>query len=158
MKRLSLEYPCSGSLEEWMLEVANQRGVTVVERFGGKSAKLPVVPEGSLSSEELVVGICLAENTDYPQMLRAAAQLISRGNLDSRLLVRLARMERVERVLAELAKQALRVEPAHRFWGSLAEEFQNEKPLQDRLLHWTRIAEPVPNYRRVGVKEWRLPR
>lgn len=157
LRRLMSLYPMAqpGLLEDWMLEVAKARGVKVVERFGGGN---PInVPKEELSDEELVVGICLLQNLDRPQWLRAAAELVSRGGLDLKRLKWFAKLERVESVLGELANQALKVDPQHPAWCELALFNEGRKPLRDSLLHWTRIAEPVPQSRRVGVKEWVLP-
>jgi hypothetical protein len=155
------EFPLEGIalMEDWLLDLANARGVTVVSRnFASVDKNAPLPDCKTLPNAELVTAICQPQNRDRPQWLRAAAQLISQGVVDLEKLARLAKMERVERILAELAKQALRVEPTHEGWRQVADFTGCQAPLRDSLLHWTRIAEPVPNERRVGVKEWRLPK
>jgi hypothetical protein len=76
-------------------------------------------------------------------MLRLAAQLISRRAVSPDTLLALAERERVRPILAELARQPLRVDGTHPLWQWLAQRLGDEKPLHDRLLHWTRLAKPV---------------
>lgn len=140
-------------LEDWLVDVANARGARIVTR-SSDSILLP--GESVLSNEELVVGILLPQNLDRPQMLRLAAQLISREAVQFRELRLLAMQERIERILAELARQALRVAPDHVLWRKLDAAFGNQKPLRSPLLHYTRMAEPVPMDGRVNAKRWSL--
>jgi len=58
---------------------------------------------------------------DYdPQLMRCAAQLLSGPDLDPRILVRLARMERCGPVLAYIAEQARQWDDGREvFWGTL---------------------------------------
>lgn len=141
-------------LEDWLVDVANARGARVVTRPGATGSIL--APRESLSDEELVVGILLLQNLDRPQMLRLAAQLISREAVRFAELHRLAVLERVERVVAELARQALRAAPEHPLWRKLAERFAQEKPFRAPLLHYTRLAEPVMKDGRVNAERWSL--
>jgi len=89
-------------------------------------------------------------------MLRLAAQIVSRGQLDVRHLCLLAERERTGAVLASLARAALRVSPEHAAWSQIAEHFENERPLRDTLLHWTRLAEPVMAMGRCNAQGWKL--
>lgn len=109
-----------------------------------------------MSNPELVTGICQVQALDRPQWLRAAAQLITRGVVDLSELLLLARRERVERILAELARQALKVDADHPAWRRIAEEFGGATPLPDSLLHWTRLAEPVMRPGRPNAASWKL--
>lgn len=144
-------------LEDWLVDVANARGARVVTGPGERET-IPAPDEASLSNEELVVGILLPQNLDRPQMLRLAAQLISREAVEFQQLRRLAVQERVERVLAALARQALLVAPEHALWGKLAGTFGDAKPFRSPLLHYTRMAEPVPVDGRVNAERWSLVR
>ena len=76
-------------------------------------------PERLLSNEDIVVAICQPQELDRPQMLRLAAQFISRKAVKVLDLIRLARRERADRVLAELARQALKVDPQHEIWREI---------------------------------------
>ncbi len=140
-------------LEDWLVDLANARGARIVTR----SADSILCPdESGLSNEELVVGILLPQNLDRPQMLRLAAQLISREAVQFRELRLLARQERIERILAALARQALRVAPDHVLWRKIDAAFGHQKPLRSSLLHYTRMAEPVPVGGRVNAERWSL--
>jgi len=157
LKRLAKEYPARGSatLEEWLAAVANARGARVVFPLIPVSNFLPP-PEDKLSNEELTVAICQPQGLDNPQILRLAAQLISAQLVDMEKLKLAAERELVERVLAELARQALRVEPAHPAWQAILRFFGNEIPFREPLLHWTRLAEPAIGLRHENKLRWRL--
>jgi hypothetical protein len=142
------------TLDQWLVDVANQRGARVVERHpGAAEAFAPVSPE-DLSNEEFVVALCQPGRADEPQMLRPAAQLISRGAVDPKQLVFLARRERAEPILKALALQALRVDPTHPVWSLLATAFASIPLPRAPVLHWTRLAIPV-NGIRTG-RDWEL--
>ncbi len=156
-ERLARSYPTSdgAALEDWLVEVANARGARSIVR-GVASGTPPRVPQHAFSDEALVTVICMVHNEDRPQMLRLAAQLISSKRLDLPGLIRLAEMERTDRILASLANEALHVEPAHAAWSALSAAFADRKPLADRLLHWTRLAEPIPEANGVCRGRWKL--
>lgn len=103
-----------------------------------------------------MVAICQLQGLDRPQLLRLAAQFISRGKLDFTALVRTARRERVEPVLNAMAHEALKVSPAHPGWMMLATTFAAATRPHDVVMHWTRLAEPVMAHGRVNAGEWRL--
>jgi hypothetical protein len=86
-----------------------------------------------------VVAICQPHNRDRRQWLRAAAELISEGEVNIRELKRQAKLERVERVLAELARQALKAESENEMWINVLDAFSDSRPLRDTLIHWTRL-------------------
>ncbi len=156
MKLCRLFRAASGSakvLEDWLIDAANARGARIVTR-SNDSISLP--DELGLSNEELVVGILLPQNLDRPQMLRLAAQLISREAVEFPKLRVLAVQERIERILAELARQALRVAPDHALWRKIGDAFANQKSLRSPILHYTRMAEPVPVGGRVNAERWSL--
>ena len=103
-----------------------------------------------------MVAICQLQGEDRPQLLRLAAQLISRGKLDFTALARSARRERVESVLHAMAQEALKVSPVHPGWSFLATTFAAATRPRDVVIHWTRLAEPVMARGRVNAAEWRL--
>jgi hypothetical protein len=158
LQRLAAQFPVEHAecLEDWLIDLANARGARIVIRGidGHNNAILP--DEQLVTNEELVVGICQLQNLDRPHILRLAAQLISRNVVQFGRLKRLAEQERIGPILAELAKQALRVEPTHSLWRKLYDAFHHEKPLKEPLLHWTRIAEPVMQYGRCNAERWQL--
>jgi hypothetical protein len=143
-------------IEDWLLRVANARGARVVTPANGNDAEFQPPPLPVLSNEELVAAICHLQGLDRPQMLRLAAQLISRNAADPKRLRLVAERERVQPVLAELARQAIRVDPGHAAWQEVYEAFQGERPLREPLLHWTRLAEPIMKYGRCNAAGWRL--
>ncbi len=158
LRRLMTEHPSAGAgcVEEWLLDVAQTRGVRSVTRDIHPPAGFRPPSLSELSTEELVAAITQPQNLDRPQILRAAAELVSRGAVDPFVLAATARRERADRVLAELARQALHVEPAHFVWRALAGALGDVRPLRSPLLHWTRIAFPVPDERGVCRGTWRL--
>jgi hypothetical protein len=142
-------------LEDWLIDLANSRGARIVTRNDFASAlKGPNLNE--LTNEELVVGLLLPQNRDRPQMLRLAAQLISRKAVDFSELTWLATRERIEFILAELARQACNVEPRHPLWRQIGEKFATRNPLRSPLVHYTRLAQPVMKNGRVNVEKWVL--
>ena len=144
------------SLEDWLIDVANARGARIVVRENRRESDPISVSEEALSNEELVVGMCQLQCEDRPQMLRLAAQMISRSSVDLRRLCLIAERERVGSVLAGLARQALRVDAQHETWLAINGKFASEDPLRDTLLHWTRLAEPIMDGGRCNAKTWRL--
>jgi len=158
LKRLLREHRGSsgGALEDFLVRVANARGARVVIGTPEKGSAAFVPSESALSNEELVVAICQLNCLDRPQMLRLAAQLVSRNQLDLRKLVRLVTMERAEPVLAEMSRQALKIAPQHAAWRVIHDRFGHFPPLRDKLLHWTRLAEPVMEHGRPNASGWRL--
>ncbi len=157
LERLRRDWPSDSAncLEDWLVDVANARGVRVVERPDAPAGFQPP-PREAMSNEELVVGLCQLQCLDRPQMLRLAAQLISRGDLDWAGIIRLARRERVTRVLGELSRLALRIDPQHAGWRRLQVEFGGEPSFRDVLLHWTRLAEPIMQPGRPNAAGWKL--
>lgn len=140
--RLRERYPISDSktIEDWLLDVANSRGAKSVSRVTEHQRPASRSPDQSeFSNAELIVTICQPHNRDRPQWLRAAAEIISKGDLELKELLHKARMERADRVLAELARQALIAEPEHEIWQQIREAFHRAKPLSDSLIHWTRL-------------------
>ncbi len=142
LRGLMTQYPglAATCLEDWILDLANLRGVRSVSRSHEHlSSTWPAPDLDQFSNEELVIAICQPQNRDRPQWLRAAAELIAGKNLDSKKLIALAKRERCTRILAELSKQALIAEPDHSLWRLISEEFQDARPLADSLIHWTRL-------------------
>jgi hypothetical protein len=142
--------------EAWLLDLANQRGARVIERNPGETLDGPDVSEEQLSNEDLVVAMCQPLREDQPQLLRPAAQLISRGAVAPARLVLIARRERAEPVLKALAMQALRVDPDHAIWHYIAEAFDNVPLPKEPILHWTRLAEPIPVNGVCTGNDWKL--
>lgn len=158
MERLRAEFPCEDArcIEDWLVLVANARGARVIVPASQPVCPFTAPPEDRLSNADLVVAICQLDGLDRPQMLRLAAQLVSRGSVDARDLRLPAERERVEPVLAELSRQALRVEPDHEGWRRVHALFADEPPLREPLLHWTRLAEPVMRDGRCNAESWKL--
>jgi hypothetical protein len=152
------EFPAPGALciEDWMAELANARGLRVVVRPGSQGFAGPVPGRDVVADEELVVALCQLQGLDRPQLLRLAAQCVSAGRVDVAGLIRLAVRERAELVLAELARQALKVDPAHPVWSRLLESFRDEPPPREPLLHWTRLARARPVAGRYNAESWEL--
>lgn len=148
--------PNAGSLEDWLLDVANARGARIVMRDPASPPFDRSPPEEELSNAELITAICQLQGEDQPQLLRLAAQLISRCAVDLRALERLAVRERTGSVLAALARETLKVAPDHPYWRALAERFASAPIPHDTLLHWTRLAEPVMAQGRCNAASWRL--
>ena len=158
LKRLRLEYPSPSAacLEDWLVDVANERGARIVFRED-RTGDAPVdLPKSRLADEELIVAICELQNRDRPQMLRLAAQLISRQAVNLQRLCHVAEQERAGIVLAELARQALKVDKEHATWQAIARRFAHERPPRDTLLHWSRLAEPVMKNGRCDAQRWEL--
>jgi hypothetical protein len=155
---LQRQYPSPSApcVEDWLVDVANERGARIVFRERRAPGEIIGVPNDRLNDEELVVAICQLQNRDRPQMLRLAAQLISRHAVDPRKLALLAERERVGFILAELARQALKVDPHHSTWQLISHRFGGERPPRDSLLHWTRLAEPVMRNGRYDAQRWEL--
>ena len=127
-------------LEDWLLDLANSRGVRSVSRISdGLKQEWETPGLAEFSNEELVVAICQPQNLDRPQWLRAAAEIISSERVNFEALVFLAKRERCSRILAELARQALVAEPDHKLWRRILEDFGDAKPLRDSLIHWSRL-------------------
>ena len=142
-------------VEDWLLRVANQRGFAVV--VPAIDVKAPVQDPGSshFSNEMLATTILWAGLRDRPQLLRLAAQIISCCQINVDELLRLGRLERTGRMLRALAESALYVEPDHPVWKRIYEAVAGQKALADVLLHWSRLAEPVPSPRLVAAG-WKL--
>jgi len=137
LRRLSRRYASVGAdtVETWLVDVANSRGAFVVRR-----KELPPgfsVPEDVLTIEELVVGLILPRLADEPQILRLAAQFVSRGRLDKERLLAIAKREGALRILRNIAEQALRTEPEHLVWRYIAQATTAVEPLRDNVLHWS---------------------
>lgn len=158
LRNLMRQYPSPGAAapEDWLLDVANARGASFVVRVPARDPGFQGPGENELSNEELVAAICHGQNEDRPQMLRAAAQLVSQGKVEVDCLCLVARRERVEPVLAEIARQALRVDGQHPVWTALREGLRAAHPVREPILHWTRLAVPVPDARGCNAQTWRL--
>ncbi len=157
--RLMRDYPApqATTMEDWLVDLANHRGVRVVFRAGGPVADATEMPTPDLlSDEEWVTALCQPQSQDRPQILRLAAQRISRPGLDLARLLRLARMERTQPVLAELARQALRVDPGHPAWQQIHQALDKQPALRSPLIHWTRLGEPIMMPGRPNAAGWRL--
>lgn len=158
LERLRTQFPSTDAdfIEDWLVDVANARNLRVVERPRQAGWSFPAPSLADLSNEELAVAICHLGRLDRPQMLRLAAQSISRQILEFRSLRLLAERERVEPVFGELARQALRADPHHDLWQKIATAFPIQSPLRGPILHWTRLAEPVMAHGRFNAESWRL--
>ena len=155
---LQQRYPSASvcCVEAWLLRVANARNARIVTPPDGVETGFRPPSPSEFPNEELVAAICHLQNQDTPQLLRLAAQLISRGVVDTNRLRQVAERERVGFVLAELARQALKVDPQHELWQRILRMFDLEPPPREPLLHWTRLAIPVMKDGRCNAAEWRL--
>lgn len=156
LNELMDRYPAEGAacLEDWLVDVANARGVTVVCRRADLGAfEGPTMTE--LTNENLVVSLCRLQALDRPQILRLAGQFVSRGACNPVVLAHKAKLERVEPVLREMALQALRVEPDNEIWQDLLQRLP-ESSLPDSIIHWSRLAWPVMTSRGCNAEKWVL--
>jgi len=144
------------SIEDWLVDLANSRGANVVFRQEKKRDITRMPDRQILTDEELVIALCQLNCVDRPQILRLAAQLISRDVLNVPFLLRLAVIERASPVLRGLADLALKVEPKHSTWNKIQQALQHENRLQEPLLHWNRLAEPQFNARSTKLIGWKL--
>ena len=128
LERLRVEFPSPSAdcLEDWLVDVANDRGARIVFRENRPADASVDLPQAALADEELIVGICQVQNLDRPQMLRLAAQFISRHAVNLQSLCHLAERERAGIVLAELARQALKVDKNHTTWQAISKRFARE--------------------------------
>jgi hypothetical protein len=157
VRRLAQAFPSSTAacLEHWLIDVANRRDARIVCRPQPPAGFVPP-DEKTFPNEELIVALCQLQCRDEPQILRLAAQLVSRGAFAAGQLKRAAVMERVEPVLCELARLALRVDPNSAPWQAVSRMFPSPAPLSEPLLHWSRLAQPVLCDGRCNAAEWRL--
>ena len=158
LESLMSHYPSStaGCLEDWLLDIANNRGARIIIREPPAPANFTAPPEKAISQEELVVAICMLQGKDRPQLLRLAAQFISRNGLNLSVLARIAIRERVGPVLNAMAKEALKVDPGHMAWSFLANKFANTAHPHDAVTHWSRLAQPMMAKGRINAASWRL--
>jgi hypothetical protein len=158
LARLSKRYPSSTSecLEDWLIDVANVRGARIVTRPMGLPPGFVGPPAGELTTEALVVALCMVQSLDRPQMLRLAAQFISRGAVEVRVLSLVAERERAGSILGAMALQALRIDPLHVPWRALADTFGAKACVRDAIIHWTRLAEPLMRHHGGAAGTWRL--
>ncbi|MSR65320.1 MAG: hypothetical protein EXS18_06005 [Verrucomicrobiae bacterium] len=158
LTRLQERYPgrATDTLEDWLTDVANARGARIVLRPGISLSDFRGPPLEELTMEELIVAICQPHCLDRPQILRLAAQLISRGSVRLPWLKLIAERERATPVLVALAREALRVDPSHTLWLGLAGLKTRQRPVTQRLLHWTRLADPEMENGRCNATRWRL--
>jgi hypothetical protein len=145
-------------VEDWLLDVAHARGARIVHRANPPGRDFVPPPAAVLSDEDLVVAICHTQRQDRPQLLRLAGQIVSRGAIATDRLLLAARRERVEPVLAEMARQALRVEPGHSVWQRVAAACRVARPLRSPVIHWQRLAWPVMKSGRCNAERWELVR
>jgi hypothetical protein len=156
VRGLMSKYPSGAECPTgWLLDVGNVRGARIVNRVG-KVDSLSVPPdESEFSNEKLIAALCQLGLREELQSLRVAAQLISAGRVDRARLRNLIVRERLQPVLGALACQALIVEPDHPEWSwirNCCPAHASHSP----LLHWSRLAEPVPDKRHVASGKWRL--
>ena len=117
---------------------------------------IPFVLFYIVSNEELIISFCQLQCLDYPQILRLAAQIISRGCINIKKLLFLAEKERAEVVLFEISKQALKVDSEHKLWKEINKHLNNQQDLTEPVIHWTRLAEPIMKHRKFNVEKWVL--
>ncbi len=158
IRHLFSRYPSNTAevVEDWLLDVANARGAKVVQRDNPPGEKFISPSKSEFPDEELIAAICMIQRLDRPQLLRLAAQFITRGDIDVQSLVRLAKRERVGIILGEMAKQALKVDCNHPVWKKISEEFPSKKKITSPVIHWQRLAWPVMTSKGYNAEKWRL--
>jgi hypothetical protein len=136
-KVLALSGCPEGTVGEWLLKCAVERGATHYERQF--PPELP--PDNpTLSNEELGVALCLGHLSWNPAYIRAAAQLLSAPDTQAAKLARLAEMERVEPILLHIAGAAARVAPTEEPWQWLRLHLPRRRKVRDESLpHWSRF-------------------
>ena len=151
-------FPSSGAqcLEDWLLDVANARGACFVTRWPPANVDFVPPPLILLSNEELVVAICQPHNLDRPQMLRAAAQLVSMQAVNGDVLLATSCRERADLVLADLARQTVHVSPEHILWRKICNALAGLPAPRSPIIHWTRLAVPIPDERGCNAIAWKL--
>jgi hypothetical protein len=156
LRRMRREFPVAdaGDLESWLVELAHSRGFHAIQRRP-EPIVIPI-PLDQLTNEELAVALLHPALRDEPQLMRPAAQIISRGVVDPVKLTAVASQESASRILANLAEQALKAAPGHPVWNDIALQLGNAAPLRENVIHWTRLAEPVMKPRGPHNGEWRL--
>ena len=158
VESLAKRFPSSTAacLDDWLLDVANCRGARIIIREPPAPADFMPPPKDIFTQEELVVAICMLQGLDRPQLLRLAAQIISRNEFNLVALARVATRERVGPVLNAMAKEAIKVAPEHPAWSFLARTFAGAAYPHDVVMHWTRLAQPIMSNGRVNAASWRL--
>lgn len=142
--RLIKAYPIADAScpEDWLLDIANARGCKSITRHPSKITEPVVAPPVSLfSNAELTAALCHPQNKDRPQWFRAAAELITSGQVDPRDLQVIAKKERLIDLFVALAEPALRAFPRDSNWEQI-QGFADcrTRPLKDSLVHWSRLA------------------
>lgn len=156
LRRLRQAHPVAdaGDLESWLVELAHSRGFHAIQR---RPVPLPLsISLDMLSNEELIVALLHPALRDEPQLMRPAAQIISRGEVNTAKVITVANRESVSRILANLATQALKASPSHPEWNAISDCLKTTAPLRENVIHWTRLAEPVMKVRGPHNGEWRL--
>jgi len=59
-------------------------------------------------------------------------------------------------VLAEMARQALKVDSQHHLWRKILDVFGRYSSPREPIIHWTRLAEPVPGPNGCNAASWKL--
>ena len=156
VKGLMAKYPSGASCPTgWLIDVGNARGARIVNRVGDCDDQFIPPDESEFSNDELIAALCQLGLREELQSLRIAAQFISAGRLERDRLRMLIDRERLQPVLGTLADQALIVEPRHPEWLWI-QECCGRRAKHTPLLHWSRLAEPIPNDRHVASGKWRL--
>ena len=158
LAKIMREFPSAGAqcLEDWLLDVANARGAWFVTRWPSASPDFTPPVLTTLNNEELVAAICQPNNLDRPQMLRAAAQLVSMQAVNGDVLLATSHRERADLVLAELARQAVHVAPDHLVWRKICHSLSGLPTPRSPIMHWTRLAVPIPDKRGCNAISWKL--
>jgi hypothetical protein len=122
---------------EWLLKCAVERGASHYRK--NFDVDLPD-DNPALSDEELGAALCLAHLPFNPMYIRAAAQLLSDKRIDSKLLARVATMERCEPILLHIAAAAAKVAPGQEPWAGLPRYLSRRHRVRtDSLPHWSRF-------------------
>jgi hypothetical protein len=137
LRRLARISGANDNAADWLLKVAVERGARHYRREFEASLP-PDCPD--ISDEEIGVALCLGEHPYDLDRLRAAAQLLSSGQVDATRLCRLAVEERCEPVLLHIAGLAGQFAPELQPWTSVRLRLRPRRvPRTDALPHWTRL-------------------
>ncbi len=144
VRRLMIKYPAPGvnpSPEDWLVDTAISRGLNQFVRDSAAGGAFTSPTEDDFPLHELVVALCYTGGLDRPQMIRMAGLLIKRYEMDMPALIRLAELERVEFIFAELANAGLRCDPEHPRWQKLRARFSGHAGTSSPVIHWSRLVE-----------------
>jgi hypothetical protein len=113
----------------------------------------------TLTSEEVIVALCLAHFGRQPLDIRIAGELLSAEGVDVSRIAILAAQESCADVVAYIAKVGQKVEPAYPLWQALLKALpQDRTGFHMQLPHWSRFVSMTGISRNGGKHiEWLRP-